>query len=278
VIGNSIEIDGSSGNEIRDSEVFGSNDDGILLWGGSMDNSIINCELYNNDGNGVRLQGARTNNIKNCSVYNNHIGINVWSSEGTPSSGNQIFYNQFVDNVLNFSVIGQYGNTWDDGERAGNLWGDYEDRYPDATNNSITWDTPYELGQNNKDRYPRVSWPYVPDTESPVVNITQPENQLHLFGNPLPLPTAKPVMLGGPFTIKADVTDQSGVERVEFTYTTGGLPDFTDYEAPYEWEVNKTNINIPFLGDYTLKVTAYDPLGQNTTLEVPMTILYLGIR
>jgi parallel beta-helix repeat protein len=282
VSGSSIKLTDSTHNEIKNSEVHDNEGNGLHLTGngdstGSSDNTIINCQSYNNDGSGIYFMDAKTNVITECSIYGNGIGIEANSIEGYIVSGNQLFYNRIFDNTLNFSMAGQNSNTWDDGERAGNLWGDYEKLYPDATNNGITWDTPYEINRNNKDRYPLVEWPYIPDTEPPAVNITQPENKLHLFGKPLPLPTAKPVMLGGPFTITAEATDQTGVERVEFTFTTGGLPDFTDYEEPYEWEVNKTNINIPFTGEYTLKVTAYDPLNQNVTLEIPMTIYYLGI-
>lgn len=55
------------------------------------------------------------------------------------------------------------GNFWDNGS-LGNYWSDYEMRYPNATNNGVVWDTPYEINGSTTDvdNYPLVH-PYIED-------------------------------------------------------------------------------------------------------------------
>ncbi len=59
------------------------------------------------------------------------------------------------------------GNAWDSGGR-GNYWSDYEARFPNATSDGVTWDTPYVLASGSRDRWPLVRFRPFEDQTPPV--------------------------------------------------------------------------------------------------------------
>jgi parallel beta-helix repeat protein len=128
--------------------------DGIGL-SKSSNNSIIKNEISLMDvGIGFHFSDNDNRVIDNVITRNGH-GIDF--SEGR-SNGNFIYSNDFVDNVKQvYNKVST--NTWDNGHIVGgNYWSDYKERYPNATeiDGSGIWDTPYEIDQDNVDRYPIV--------------------------------------------------------------------------------------------------------------------------
>ena len=84
----------------------------------------------------------------------------------------------------------------------------------------------------------------VPDVESPQVSILDPGE------------------LSGTVILTADASDESGVERVEFYLD--GEHVFTDYSAPFEWNVDTTAY---VDGDYKLTTEAFDLSGNHAVDE-----------
>ena len=136
--------------------------------------SIVNS---NYDYSGIQLSGSEGCTITLNNIENNGFGVRV----GDSSYGNNIYYNNFIENQHNAWDNGE--NTWDDGKRYGNYWDDYEERYPEANKLPLKriWDTPYEIPGDyralNYDKYPLIekgSWvksnPY-----------TYPQNKLNNY-------------------------------------------------------------------------------------------------
>jgi len=105
-------------------------------------------------------------------VVSNKRGVSLWRS-----SGNTIFNNNFVDNVLQASLTPGYVNAWDDGyPGGGNFWSDYDgvDVYGGVNQDMFGGDG---LGDSirvvdgvNHDRYPLISpWPC---HDVAIVNVT----------------------------------------------------------------------------------------------------------
>lgn len=100
---------------------------------------------------------AEDNLIHGNGIYNNDIwGISIVDND---DSRNRIKQNDLVSNNDGYTQARDNGNgnQWDDGS-VGNFWSDHTSRYPDATNDGIVWDTPYDLEGNaaGSDRYPLV--------------------------------------------------------------------------------------------------------------------------
>ena len=90
-------------------------------------------------------------------------------------------------------------NIWDAGyPSGGNYWGDYEARYPNATelDGSGLWDTPYALYGNNQDNYPLMRPLVAPpplDITPPTISIVSPENKTYTVkGVPLTFTVSEP--------------------------------------------------------------------------------------
>jgi parallel beta-helix repeat protein len=128
--------------------------DGILLES-SDHNMVLNNTCLNNFNDGIGLQRSNYNTVvgNNCS-FNNKDGIEVESSNYTTISENYIVKN-LEDQADSFD---SNNNQWfNNSNSIGNYWGDYEARYPEATNNGVIWDTPYEIsGSGVFDPYPLV--------------------------------------------------------------------------------------------------------------------------
>jgi len=105
----------------------------------------------------------------------------------------------------------------------------------------------------------------------PSVGISLPETStLHIFGRPIwKFILLKKTILIGKMIIKANASDDSGIEKVEF-YLDGDLK-YTDEEAPYEYEIKKAGLLRPILPrKHTITVKAYDTEGKtdDASLEV----------
>jgi parallel beta-helix repeat protein len=124
-----------------------------ISFGYSSDCSIVGNNITNN-GYGASFNYSSNNN----SIYRNNIANNLYGIHLYMSSNNTVHHNNFTNNteqVVSYNTV----NIWDDGyPSGGNYWSDYEDRYPDAEeiDGSQIWNTPYEIDEDNQDRYPIV--------------------------------------------------------------------------------------------------------------------------
>ena len=145
-----------------------SNKDGFLLAESNsctLNGLTINGNTNTQFGTGLTFYQSNNNTITNSEVRNNSRGVCFYLS-----NGNLLFRNTFVGNTQQvasdfsspFSTIASTlsANKWDNGVE-GNYWGDYEIRYPNATQIDATGteNTPYALDLNNADAHPLVTNP-----------------------------------------------------------------------------------------------------------------------
>jgi len=156
-----IQISRGGYNEVSDCRISGPST-GILLSGS--DNGTVGAINLDNCTIGILLEDANNNTISKC-IIRDCISFGV---EINGSYDNQVYHNTL--NRTNFNLSSSKyngpqakdsagGNQFDDGER-GNLWWDYQFRYPDArVLAGGVWDTPYVLSGTggSSDRYPIVS-------------------------------------------------------------------------------------------------------------------------
>jgi parallel beta-helix repeat protein len=164
--------------------IFSNKWTGIGLFWSSYHNTIIDNNIYSNEGSGICLSGIPGNNNNNTitgnnihsnngggiylcysSNYNDIVGNNIenngWCGVILDATGgvclnNLLYLNNFIDNQIN--AIDYGSNIWDNG-RKGNYWSDYKERYPNARKMWLkgVWSIPYEiLGRGNEDRYPLI--------------------------------------------------------------------------------------------------------------------------
>ncbi len=200
----------------------------------SSDISIVNNKVYNNDYFGVMFGADTTycdiidNEVHNHTFqYGSGVLINVGASK------NSIHHNNFKNNNNHASISGETpgANSWDDGYQ-GNYWDDYEERYPNATNDGVIWDTSYEIGFNNADNYPLVVWKSAP----PQVTVLSPLGE-ELFGKSVP--------------ISYVVSDASGFEIpdafIDIEYNVNGgdwieLVSGVSNTGEYTWEIPDNSV------------------------------------
>jgi parallel beta-helix repeat protein len=132
------------------------NSNGILLL--SSQNVIISGnDILNNTRKALSLEDSKNNSILRNVVHGNtEQGIYlINNAEDNEISANSFKYNS--GGHYFWDAIGK-GNSWYVGI-FGNVWGDYHDRYPSATNDLFIWDTPYVINNNplQVDNYPLVS-------------------------------------------------------------------------------------------------------------------------
>lgn len=105
-------------------------------------------------GIGFYLTFSSTNIISNNTINNNFlVGIQVGQYIGY-SNGNNIYLNSLSNNSINAYDLGS-NNFWDNGE-FGNFWADYEEKYPESTDNEGIWTIPYDIdgSAGSIDRFP----------------------------------------------------------------------------------------------------------------------------
>ena len=193
-------------NIISENEVIHNNYCGIYLYQGSnnsvLDNTANNQVKYNGIGmfnshnnniignvangnghSGIWFEGHCDDNliVSNSFLNNLQYGIYIEESE---SDHNSFYLNNLDGNTLFNAVDNGWLNAWDNGVK-GNYWGDYEEKYPSATNNGIIWNTPYEIegDSNAKDNFP-IYIDNTPDDDNPDPN---GENESLISGYPLML-------------------------------------------------------------------------------------------
>jgi len=170
-----ILLSGSSYNNIYQNNIT-NNNNGIWADLGGMCHSCDNNNIYlnniinNNEGISITCtrysSQPRNNNISQNNIMYNRRGIYIDSK----SYDNNIYHNNFINNIRNAKDKNCNGNYWDDGTE-GNYWDNY--RGKDKDGNGIGdrpyWIPPYIIG--NKDRYPLME-PYddVPDVSIKSVN------------------------------------------------------------------------------------------------------------
>ena len=139
-------------NYIPNNKISSNSKYGIFFITGSRENSI----LWNNislNRYGIRLKGSTSNKIFGNTFINNLLGFYLCCV----ANGNDIFYNEFINNSDWNARDETQGSTWNN-ETIGNYWGDYREKYPDAVEIDGIWDTPYNIsGGTNKDNYPLIN-------------------------------------------------------------------------------------------------------------------------
>jgi len=168
--GSGIYLESSSNNSISGSDIT-NNSWGICLYNSS--DNIISGNNIENNGGGIELYTSSNNIISGNNIATNtNVGINLVPSSNNSincnnitdngagiilhdSSGNNtIFHNNFINNTNQTLFYSSNAtNFWDYGSQ-GNYWSDYSTKYPNATINGDTWNTPYVINENNTDSYP----------------------------------------------------------------------------------------------------------------------------
>ncbi len=159
-----IYLDYSIGNLLSENNVESNDHWGIQLEFTSNNNTFIGNFANGNGYHGIMLADDSHYNtfLWNQAHNNDEYGVYL-----TQSNNNTFYLNSFRDNILgSASCTETLGTVWDNGT-LGNYWCDYSEKYPAAFNNGRVWNYPYQIDENNIDRYPLVN----PDASS-----SQPES------------------------------------------------------------------------------------------------------
>jgi parallel beta-helix repeat protein len=162
---------------------------GLLNPMGSSMNNTVSGNFITANQRGIRLIEAVNNTIsENDITVNTVYGIGSDNLNLQGSSNNTIYHNNFVGNAQQANSAGG-NNTWDNGyPSGGNYWDDYIGT--DANGDGIG-DIPYEINENNTDRYP-LMFPFgtsPPPTPTPSPS---PSPSPSPIPTPTPQPTATP--------------------------------------------------------------------------------------
>ena len=144
-------LGGTTSSDFRHNVLQGSSE----LQSPPLSNNTVSDNMVTGCGHGIDIEVCNGNTVTGNTIASNNVGLSIDSFEG--SLNNTIYHNSFVDNTAQVYISLGYANTWDDGfPSGGNYWGDYEDRYPNATqiDGSGIWDTPYVIDEDNQDNYP----------------------------------------------------------------------------------------------------------------------------
>jgi len=152
-----IVLQGASSNNNVTGNIITNNNDGVGV-DRSLSNSLSRNFIANNE-NGILLFETRNNIISENDVVNNTWGIRIQDAYN-----NSIYHNNFINNEYQVYLLSGYTistNLWDDGYPCGgNYWSDYFglDLYggphQNETGSDGIGDTPYVIGENNRDNYP----------------------------------------------------------------------------------------------------------------------------
>jgi len=128
--------------------------DGIQLFNSSS-NVIVGNIVIGNSYEGVGVYYSSGNTITGNRITNNQIGLAFYDS-----SSNSVVHNDFVNNTYQVYTESS-ANNWDNGyPSGGNYWSDYNGtdslKGPDQNQpgSDGIGDTPYNVSENNQDRYP----------------------------------------------------------------------------------------------------------------------------
>lgn len=166
-----IYIENSVGNTIKNNII--SNNalkielGGIGLYGS--DRNIISNNTITLQSRGIWAESSNNNTIYDNNILKNNVGVEL------SVCNNSVFYNNnFINNT--YLQVDSYAssNAWDNGTQ-GNYWSDYQGR--DVNSDGIG-DTPYDIDENNVDRFPLMTryGKVTEDITPPTISITSPIN------------------------------------------------------------------------------------------------------
>jgi parallel beta-helix repeat protein len=165
-------------NTLSGNNVF-NNDYGVYLQFGTVNTTLSGNIVTNNDYGIYIYMLCEMNRLSGNIVTNNNYGIYLYGSSNNTlwdntanlnnvygiymnsTNNNTIWKNKIVGNLYsNAKSSSDSVNFWDNGAH-GNYWGDYYTRYPSATNDGTTWNTPYQINGSvaDTDHYPLVLFP-----------------------------------------------------------------------------------------------------------------------
>ena len=159
-------------------------------------------------------------------LFANITGMGIWGDSGntvTEISSNEFsnctetayrgnfmttkwHHNSFLNNTHPYypsqMVYANRDNQFDDGSQ-GNYWSNYEDRYPNATNDGTVWDTPFAIYRDDVvDRYPLVKYT---DRILPRLDLIYPDS----------------AVVGTPASFEAVAMDNQGIVSYNWSFDNG---------------------------------------------------------
>ncbi|MCK4971608.1 MAG: PKD domain-containing protein, partial [Thermoplasmata archaeon] len=189
------------------------------------------------------------NNIDNCTGYG--LGLSYHDNDDL------VHHNYFVNCNLSSETglvqspqceNGYYDNQWNTSTE-GNYWSDYEDRYPEATNDGITWSIPYEMTSQYgtyHDNHPLVSFS---DTVPPLALVE----------------TKRVANIHGDHVIDGTTSlDNVGIIMYEWTIEKDGS----------EWTVRGAAVSVIFneLGIHNVTLRVEDAAGLQDEVNITITV------
>jgi parallel beta-helix repeat protein len=158
----------SDNNIICNNTVTGSTQEGLvgISLTESQSNVLSGNTISDNRfwiGSGIYIEWYSNNNtiIQNI-LENNHCAINIGDITTGHCNNNTVYHNNFISNgrhVISLDSINSWDNDYPSG---GNYWGDhpgndtYTGPYQNMTGSDGLKDTPYDIDERNKDRYPLI--------------------------------------------------------------------------------------------------------------------------
>ncbi len=154
--------------EVADDVVFNLTTAYEYPWRRASDN-LVSGNDFHTDSRGLTMMCNAFGNVVTNNSFDAPIGIGVRVMDAN-NTGNVFHHNGFNDDFWpsHLVYLDASGNIWDDGAE-GNYWSDYRERYPDATNDGVVWDMPYNVG-GDVDRYPLVRFHAFDDLDPPTAD------------------------------------------------------------------------------------------------------------
>ncbi len=106
----------NSNNNMIANSIIISNSAGVAIYSSSNNNVVAGNLIQSNGRYGVNIFSSLDNKIYGNQIQKNQIGIYVDSGRG-----NQIYSNNFIDNIMDQAYDNSALNSWDDG-KSGNYW------------------------------------------------------------------------------------------------------------------------------------------------------------
>jgi parallel beta-helix repeat protein len=122
---------------------------GVAVRGDDATNNTISSNIFQNNAIAINLTASSTSSIIYNNISENEVGIDF-----SNSNSNVIYHNNFVNNIEDRRGAESF-NVWDNGIQ-GNHWSGHNP--PDGNMDKIG-DDPYEMDEDNVDRYPLI-YPY----------------------------------------------------------------------------------------------------------------------
>ena len=210
--------------------------------------------------------GIRLINTDFCNITNNYISHNSYGIRLTYAGRNNIYFNNFIDNIHNIGSSYSTTNIWNspepitytyNGNTFTNYIGNYWDGYTDIdTNGDGIWDNPYNIDSDNQDNYPLKDPFENYETETTTLTCTLSANPT--TGN-APLPV----------TFSMSANDQNN-SIISWSLDTNadGTPEYSGTGYPPSTEQH-TYINPD---TYTAKLTVTNSNGKKGYSEETITV------